>query len=107
MPGSAIGLALDRPLRIELSSDAREEPADAGHLAIQELVMRLGEAPGSCEPSSWPTRPSNPAYSTDVGLRDDRRRRLILVECWNTISDSGRPCARRTGSEPRRRSWRS
>src|SRR5579864_6088596 len=37
-----IGLALDRPLRIELSRDVREEPADAGHLAIQELVMRVG-----------------------------------------------------------------
>ena len=27
--------------------------------------------------------------STDVGLRGDRRRILILVECWNTIGDLG------------------
>jgi transcriptional regulator with XRE-family HTH domain len=84
-----IGLALDRPLRIELSRDVREEPADAGHLAIQELVMRLGRAAGLRGIFELPTRPSNPAHSTDVGLRDDRGRRLILVECWNTIGDIG------------------
>jgi hypothetical protein len=80
---------LDRPLRIELSRDVREEPADAGHLAIQELVMRLGRRAGHGATFELPTRPSNPAYSTDVGLRDDRARRLILVECWNTIGDVG------------------
>lgn len=35
------------------------------------------------------TRSSDPARSTDVGLRDDRRRRLTFVECWNTIGDLG------------------
>lgn len=84
-----IGLALDRPVRIELSRDAREEPADAGHLAIQELVMRLGRAAGSRATFELPTRPSKPAHSTDVGLRDDRARRLMLVECWNSIGDVG------------------
>ena len=69
-----IGLALDRPLRIELSRDVREEPADAGHLAIQELVMRLGRAAGYKGTFELPTRPSNPSHSTDVGLRDDRGR---------------------------------
>ena len=84
-----IGLALDRPLRIELSRDVREEPADAGHLAIQELVMRQGRAAGYKGTFELPTRPSNPSHSTDVGLRDDRGRHLILVECWNTIGDVG------------------
>ncbi|MFI5042756.1 MAG: hypothetical protein ACHQNA_13080, partial [Acidimicrobiales bacterium] len=84
-----VGLALDRPLRIELSRDAREEPADAGHLAIQELVMRLGRGAGFQRTFELATRPANPTYSTDVGLRDDRARRLILVECWNTIGDVG------------------
>jgi transcriptional regulator with XRE-family HTH domain len=84
-----IGLALDRPLRIELSRDAREEPADAGHLGTQELVMRVGRGAGFQRTFELPTRPSNPTHSTDVGLRDDRHRRLILVECWNTIGDLG------------------
>lgn len=84
-----IGLALDRPLRIELSRDAREEPADAGHLAIQELVMRVGRGASLQRTFELATRPSNPAHSTDVGLRDDRGRRLILVEGWNTIGDVG------------------
>ena len=35
------------------------------------------------------TRPTDSRHSTDVGLRDDARRRLILVECWNTIGDFG------------------
>ena len=84
-----IGLALDRPLRIELSRDAREEPADAGHLGIQELVMRVGRSGGFERTFELPSRPANPTNSTDVGLRDDRGRRLILVECWNTIGDLG------------------
>jgi transcriptional regulator with XRE-family HTH domain len=84
-----IGLALDRPLRIELSRDAQEEPADAGHLGIQELVMRVGRGAGFQRSFELPTRPSSPSYSTDVGLRDDRGRRLLLVECWNTIGDVG------------------
>ena len=84
-----IGLALDRPLRIELARDAREEPADAGHLAIQELVMRVGRGAGFQRTFELPTRAASPTHSTDVGLRDDRGRRLILVECWNTIGDLG------------------
>ncbi|HTS15275.1 MAG TPA: helix-turn-helix domain-containing protein [Candidatus Sulfotelmatobacter sp.] len=84
-----IGLALDRPLRIELSRDIQEEPADAGHLAIQELVMRVGRSAGFQRTFELPTRPSHPTHSTDVGLRDDRGRRLLLVECWNTIGDVG------------------
>jgi len=84
-----IGLALDRPLRIELARDPREEPADAGHLAIQELVVRLGRAAGYRATFELPSRPSNPSSSTDVGLRDDRLRRLTLVECWNTVGDVG------------------
>jgi transcriptional regulator with XRE-family HTH domain len=84
-----IGLALDRPLRIELSRDVREEPADAGHLGIQELVMRVGRGAGFQRTFELPSRPANPSHSTDVGLRDDRTRRLLLVECWNTIGDVG------------------
>jgi transcriptional regulator with XRE-family HTH domain len=84
-----LALAVDRPMRIELRRDAREEPVDGGHLAIQELVMRLGRQAGYRGTFELPTRPSDPSRSTDVGLRDDRARLLILVECWNTFGDLG------------------
>jgi transcriptional regulator with XRE-family HTH domain len=84
-----LALAVDRPMRIELRRDAREEPADAGHLAIQELILRLGRRAGYPGGFELPSRPSDPSRSTDVGLRDDRRRILILVECWNTFGDLG------------------
>jgi hypothetical protein len=32
---------------------------------------------------------AEPWRSIDVGLLDDQRRRLVLVECWNTIGDVG------------------
>lgn len=41
-----IGLAVGRQMRFELSADALAEPADAGHLAMQELVLRLGRQAG-------------------------------------------------------------
>lgn len=84
-----LALAVDRPMRIELRRDAREEPADAGHLAVQELVMRLGRQAGYRGTFELSTRPSEPSRSTDVGLRNDRARLLILVECWNTFGDVG------------------
>jgi transcriptional regulator with XRE-family HTH domain len=84
-----LALAVDRPMRIDLRRDSREEPADAGHLAIQELVLRLGRRAGFTGGFELATRPSDPSRSTDVGLRDDRARLLILVECWNTFSDVG------------------
>ena len=57
-----IGLALERPLRIELARDAREEPADAGHLGIQELVMRVGRGAGFQRTFELPSRPANPTH---------------------------------------------
>jgi transcriptional regulator with XRE-family HTH domain len=84
-----IGLAVDRPLVVTLQRDTTGETADAGHLAIQELVLRLGRAAGYAASFELPTRPAEPWRSADVGLRDDARRRLILVECWNTIGDVG------------------
>ena len=84
-----LALAVDRPMRIELRRDPREEPADAGHLAIQELLLRFGRRAGYHRSFELSTRPSDPSRSTDVGLRDDRARLLILVECWNTFGDLG------------------
>jgi len=81
--------ALGRRLLVSAVRDPVEEPSDAGHLALQELVLRLGRKAGYLGSFELSSRPSDPARSTDVGLRDDQRRRLILVECWNTIGDIG------------------
>jgi transcriptional regulator with XRE-family HTH domain len=84
-----IAAALDTPLRIDLGRDPLAGPADAGHLAVQELVLRLGLRAGFRGSFELPTRPADPSRSADVGLRDDGRRLLVLVECWNTIDDVG------------------
>ena len=84
-----LAVALDRPLIVEFARDTRSQPADAGHLLIQELVLRLGRAAGYRTTFELAMRPSDPSRSSDVGLRDDLRRRLILIECWNTIGDIG------------------
>jgi transcriptional regulator with XRE-family HTH domain len=84
-----LAVAVDRPLTIAFARDAFPDPADAGHLAIQELVLRVGRACGFDRGFELATRPADPRRSADVGLRDDRNRRLVLVECWNTIGDVG------------------
>ncbi len=84
-----LGLSVGRRLRVELARDPLEAPADAGHLAIQELALRLGRRAGYRGTFELPTRPADPNRSADVGLRDDARRCLLLVECWNTIGDLG------------------
>ncbi len=81
--------SLGRRLILDAARDAIEEPADAGHLRIQELVLRLARARGVRGNFEVPTRVADPSRSTDVAVRDDRARTLILVECWNTIGDIG------------------
>jgi DNA-binding XRE family transcriptional regulator len=87
----ALGIALERPLAVSFSRPLGEPrgPADAGHLQIQEYILRLARATGRHGTFELPTRPADPARSTDVGLRDDRHRALIQVECWNTFGDLG------------------
>jgi transcriptional regulator with XRE-family HTH domain len=85
----ALGEALDMPLRAEFGRDSRSEPSDAGHLAIQELVLRLGRRVGYTGTFEIPTRPTDPAHATDVRLVDSVHRRLLLVECWNTLDSIG------------------
>jgi transcriptional regulator with XRE-family HTH domain len=84
-----LALALDRPLAVSLARDSLEEPIDAGHLGMQELVLRLGRAQGLSGSFELRTRPAEPWRSTDVGLRDNRRRLLVLFECWNSFNDIG------------------
>ena len=87
----ALGIALERPLAIDLSRPlgSTRSTADAGHLEIQETILRLARATGHLGTFELPTRPIDPSRSTDVGLRDPRHRTRILAECWNTFGDLG------------------
>lgn len=82
-----VAAALALPFDISLGKDALDEPADAGHLAIEELVLRVARPAGYVRRFEVPTRPLDPTRSTDVGLRDDTRRRYVQVECWNTFGN--------------------
>jgi len=81
--------AVGRPLRLDLSADARREPIDAGHLAMQELVIRLGKGAGYAAIPEMPAVRQGSWRSTDVALRSDASRRFLLVECWNSLDDVG------------------
>lgn len=87
----ALGTALDRPLAVSIAPSAseRHQPADAGHLRIQEHILSLAAATGRPGTFELPTRPDDPSRSTDVGIRDSRTRVRILAECWNTFGDLG------------------
>lgn len=84
-----LALALDLNLRIEMQRDYLEEPADAGHLPMQELLLRLARRQGVGRTFELPIRASLSRHSVDVFLRDDRRRRLTVVECANVVADIG------------------
>ncbi len=85
-----LATALGRPLIVSFGSrDPAELTADSGHLAIRELVLRLGRAAGYTGSFELPTKPAEPWRSADVGLAATTERRLIHVECWNTIGDIG------------------
>jgi len=84
-----VGVALGRPVLVTFGRDPLEAPIDAGHLAIQELVLRLGRDAGYTGTFELPSRPGESWRSVDVGLADPVQRRMILVECWNTIGDIG------------------
>jgi transcriptional regulator with XRE-family HTH domain len=88
----ALGVALGRPVAVSLSrplGQAHHEVADAGHLEIQEHVLRLARANGIRAAFELPPRPLAPSRSTDVGLHDRARRVRLHVECWNTFGDLG------------------
>jgi hypothetical protein len=84
-----IALAVGRPLLIGLQRDIGGETADAGHLAMQELVLRTGRRAGFDGTFELATRSAEPWRSIDVVLSHDTLRILLLVECWNTIGDVG------------------
>lgn len=87
----SLGVALDRPLAISFSKaiDPASTLADAGHLEMQEVVLGLAAATGRAAVVERPSRPEDPSHSTDIAIRDDPHRTLILVEAWNTFGDLG------------------
>lgn len=88
----ALGRALGRPFGAAFAGLRRNdvgEPADAGHLGAQELLLRLARAHGRAGTFELPTKPADPARSADVAIRDDRARVLVLAEVWNTFGDLG------------------
>ncbi len=83
----ALSQALRVPLRVEFGRDPVQEPEDAGHLQIQELALRLGRLTGRQRTFELPTKPADPRFSIDVGVRDDQLRVLFIEECWNTFGN--------------------
>ena len=83
--------ALYRPLNLAPSRDALAETVDAGHLAMQELVLSTARAAGWRGTFELPIRPvgGGTRHSIDVGLQHDARRVLGVVELWNTFDDIG------------------
>lgn len=84
-----LALALDLLLRVDLQRDFLDKPADVGHLAMQELILRKARRQGILGTFELPIRPSATRHSVDAFLRDDRRRRLTVVECVNVVGDIG------------------
>jgi len=56
---------------------------------VQELVLRLGRATGYDRTFEGALKSADSSRSVDVRLRSDTRRRLIVVEAWNSIGDIG------------------
>src|SRR3954451_15079252 len=83
----ALSVALDLPLRAQFLRDAAADVADAGHLKLQELLLRLGRLTQRTGLFELATRPDQPTHSIDVCLRDDALRILFINECWNTFGN--------------------
>jgi len=83
----ALGNALGITFRVEYLRDALADVADAGHLEIQELMLRLARATGRGRTFELPTKPASPSHSIDVCTRDDEQRVLCIQECWNTFGN--------------------
>jgi hypothetical protein len=64
-------------------------PQDEGHLAGQELLLRLAAAHGRTGQFELATRAADPSLSIDVCLRDFKARLLIVAEVWNRLDDLG------------------
>jgi transcriptional regulator with XRE-family HTH domain len=86
-----LGMAIGRPLAVAFSRDLSmaPEPADAGHLAAQEIVLGLAARSGRRVFFELPSGASAAPGVIDVAVRDDRQLVLILIEIWNRLMDLG------------------
>lgn len=86
----ALAEALGRYLRFEFARDPQAELADAGHLQVQEIVLRV-TASGGWEERTFESKSGSwgSDRSVDVRLLDRQGRRLVIGECWNTFGDLG------------------
>jgi len=86
-----LGVSLGQPLAVSFTRPLGEtrQPADAGHLDMQEHLLRLASATRRTASFELPTRPADPSRSIDVCTRDAHHRVLIVAEAWNTFGDVG------------------
>ena len=92
-------IVFDVPLAVRFDRDGAQEPADAGHLKVQETLLRIARGAGLERAFELATKPNDPWRSADVGLWNARHRQAIDAECWNTFGDIG--AATRTSDRKR------
>ena len=85
----AIAQALGRYLKFEFARDPQAELVDAGHLAMQELVIRVAKAVAWEVQFEAQSRAWESNRSIDVRLVDRKQRQIVIVECWNTFGNIG------------------
>ena len=81
--------ALGLYLRFEFGRDPQAELRDAGHLAMQELVLRVGREGGWERLVEALSRTYGSDRSIDVRLTQHATRQVAIAECWNTFGDLG------------------
>jgi transcriptional regulator with XRE-family HTH domain len=83
----AVGIALERPVAVGFGRDTVAPLQDAGHLAAQELLIRLATAAGWQATFEAPSNPADLRHMTDVLLR--HAPAVVLAELWNRLDDLG------------------
>ena len=84
----ALADTLGRFLRIEFTRDPLEGPTDAGHLDIQQLVIKF-RSPAGFDDRMIELPGHTGRGWTDVALVKRAARVLVLIECVNVIGDLG------------------